>query len=120
MRKIKFRGKRVDNGEWVIGHGITQKPVTQIIHDKKGTLDFHVEVIPETVGQFTGLHDENGKEIFEADIVETVYGAFAIEWNDDTCKIQFSNGMDINDGEMYGMTKTVIGNLFDNPELITQ
>jgi hypothetical protein len=68
--------------------------------------------------QFTGLHDENGIEIYESDIVNTVYGSLVVEWNDDCCKWQYSNGMDINDGKMYGMSKWVIGNIYENPELV--
>jgi uncharacterized phage protein (TIGR01671 family) len=67
--------------------------------------------------QFTGLHDENGKEIYEGDIVNTLHGTLAVEFNDDTCKFQFSNGMDINDREMYGMSKMIIGNIYENPNL---
>lgn len=86
------------------------KPICEILQDKDDC---------EYFMQFTGLHDENGKEIYEGDIVNTVYGNFEVEWNDDCCKWQYSNGMDINDGEMYGMSKFVIGNMYENPELLT-
>lgn len=70
MREIKFRGRRVDNGEWVEGSLITKitpkevEPVfwTTLIHDGALTA---VEVDPATVGQFTGLLDKNGREIYE-------------------------------------------------------
>lgn len=69
-RQIKFRGKRVDNGEWVYGGIQIQHPHLQdhYIIDSDG---YRQRVIPETVGQFTGLLAKDGREVYEDDVVET-------------------------------------------------
>lgn len=87
-RTIKFRGKRIDNGEWVYGdleYNRAKNIVRIHTYDEDGEYLMQHSVDPETVGQFTGLHDKNGKEIYEGDIV--VYGCH--------CKhiVEFKYGM---------------------------
>jgi uncharacterized phage protein (TIGR01671 family) len=69
MREIKFRGKRVDNGEWSFGLPF-RNDYTNQWYLRNGLSWNDIEVIPETVGQFTGLYDKNGKEIWEGDIIQ--------------------------------------------------
>jgi uncharacterized phage protein (TIGR01671 family) len=64
------RGKRKDNGEWVDGNLVYTRTTTLGVVTEIYTLEMSYQVIPETVGQCTGLEDKNGKLIFEGDIVE--------------------------------------------------
>ena len=126
MRQIKFRGKRVDNGEWVYGFYVIDPQGNNRIYYQpfsKCTSNTYHFVDPATVGQFTGLLDKNGKEIWEGDVaidkrerkVKVVwvdeYACFALETIDDIVKGEYN--FSISD------TAQVIGNLHDNPSLLT-
>lgn len=136
MREILFRGERKDfPGGWV--YGWYQPPVkwgnnnfgTSISHFcDEGWLD-DTEVIPETVGQFTGLTDENGKQIFEGDIVEPVLTGGThkgFSWGRQVVVFdRGAFGLKSRRGEITPMCNyaanvrfKVWGNIHDNPELL--
>lgn len=139
MRKIKFRGKRLDNGCWVYGSLIKM--------DGSGYQSFifpfyksassmtcgqivaygMVGIDIETLGQFTGLYDKSGKEIFCHDILATNERdvIFMVVWDEETCGYKFRGNkssfdnlglLDIDLGSLKAME--IIGNIHDNWELI--
>jgi len=144
MRKIKFRGKRIDNGEWVYGYyyhdqrfknGYSCQDV-YIIRDK---LDQDFEVDPATVGQFTGLKDKNSKKIYKDDVckywMDSVWKHGYVFWNQGGFALKvFRMGVktvDVvfkfqtfipvpDDGEIMTDQFEVIGNIHDNPDLISE
>ncbi len=143
MRDYLFRGKRKDNGKWVYGYLVwTDNPIRRAFIIKKLVVDINncnvtildseiYEVIPETVGEYMGLTDKNGKLIFEGDIV--AFKRFATDY---IGKIVFNSrtyGFEIwrnTTVGAYGEKAThsinlsqhdkieVIGNIHDNPELL--
>ena len=136
MRDILFRGKRIDNDEWVYGsfcmdaleqfNGLCGVDGFIRLYDKaKGKMQTH-EVDRETVGQYTGLTDKNGKRIFEGDIVKRFWlGAeiiYCIKYEEENAsfigKALNTSGFTTfdHDGEMF----EIIGNIHDNPELLKE
>lgn len=128
MRPIKFRGKRVDTDEWIYGDLLTSNGTECEISDWDKVDYSRYDVIPETVGQFTGYLDENKQEVYEDDIVRCIDpdgeeyvttvrhdgGAFAIDVV--SCDYDYSAigwAIDVDVEEMR-----VIGNIYDNPELL--
>ena len=136
MRKeILFRGKHVDSGKWIYGYYVEQYGSHKIfLPYGVDSCGFDVcHVVPQTVGQFTGFYDIEGKPIYEGDIVDVLYdveyvGVAALRMG--KSYVVFSDGMfqkrkiTGNIGER-GCTlfitsdrHTVIGNIHDNPELL--
>lgn len=134
MRTIKFRGKTVNGNEWIFGTTISQGTI------KRKADKWFMEVgenkwkglQPGSLGQFTGLFDKNGKEIYEGDIIEYTHevcledgpgtfngvvcfrcGVFCIEEDEGSPLWQLEC-----ESEDYGGI-CVIGNIHDNPELLT-
>ncbi|CAG5001697.1 hypothetical protein DYBT9275_02723 [Dyadobacter sp. CECT 9275] len=128
MREIKFRGKRLDTHEWVYGWYVNKKKDKHQIVTSESI--FPVSVKDFTVGQFTGLIDKNGVEIYDGDrilysnVLErgegiiTFHLGFNIEWDLNT--VVTSNPSLISPLFYFGCAKEieVIGNIHDNPELI--
>ena len=118
MREILFRGKRKDNGEW--SYGSLQCFKGYSIFDT--IWKNFVVVNSKTVGQYTGLKDKNGMRIFEGDIVKTVEGPFKVVcehgafWLYD--ELLLSNDHLDFLGSYISSAIEVIGNIYDNPELL--
>lgn len=123
MREILFRGKRIDNGEWVEGFfsnetcdSVFSPMYEQANIIKKGT-GYWYSVIPNTVGQYTGLTDKNGKRIFEGDIVYDKYSNKAYISMEKGCWVlMYKEDWDFL--ETNASTCGVIGNIHDNSELL--
>ena len=135
-REILFRGKLKDKDEW-IGEWIegiycpcywdlymrrVEKPRIIILSNKKKTDGLWREVIPETVGQYTGLKDKNGVRIFEGDIVSIAkYGGLIYKVVYVPCRYELVNSKGVNCFvlDIYKSENIeVIGNIHDNPELL--
>ena len=136
MREILFRGKRTDNGEWFYGYYTNaryylDKKEMHIIFEQDVEVYPHSEfaggeeVIPETVGQYTGLTDKNGRKIFEGDIVKFYngdgeYSPYEVRWQDSGFSVLMNGNPDLFDelDDFFSRRCEIIGNIYDNPELL--
>lgn len=127
-RIIKFRGKQIDNGKWIIGSLVILENDRKFIiplgnnspSKKSPYIPYRYEVKHDTVGQFTGLHDKNGKEVYEGDIVKYIGNGLGDEFE---TEVKFEGaGFDpiaaiywMSDIEGVGCE--IIGNIHDNPRI---
>ena len=135
MRQMKFRGKSIETDKWIYGlysielitEGDEIIGYKHYIHDESLLHMPPIEIDPETVSQFTGLYDKGGKEIFEGDIVK-YYQPYAkrwdihiVEWDTHlACFALFeqNNKWAKESDWLKILDIEVIGNTYDNPELI--
>lgn len=127
MREIKFKGKRVDNGEWIYGFPIPDY-ILDISDFNQDCINWRcqlIEVENGSIGQYTGLHDKNGKEIYEGDILKfSDVDTAIVEWNSKYASFIVKPIQDYYfDSETLGHAieyseVEVIGNIYNNKELL--
>lgn len=120
MREIEFRAKRIDNGKWLISNGLKQIYDRVFLWNEE---DFAFkEVQNDTLGQYTGLRDKNGKKIFEGDIISHKYFGGGLGYDDVSYmdKVGYWYPFGNSDDGLYSPDVKVVGNIHDNPELMNK
>lgn len=129
MREILFRAKRIDNGEWVEGYLFRLSESLNPFIMLKNKSGEGYEVDGNTVCQYTGLCDKNGRKIWQYDIIsfldytstESGYSeqecVGIVVWDEETVSFQVTERLSAESYEVLDGC-SVIGNIFDNPELL--
>lgn len=132
--RYMFRAKRIDNGEWVEGFLVKKHGLFFIysVINSDTCRQSNYEVAPSTICQCTGLCDENGKKIYESDIVGFIdysstengysehYCIGQAVWDEETASFQVTERFSAESYEVLNRGCKAIGNIFDNPELLEQ
>ena len=124
QREIEFRGKQVDSGEWYFGYFVRDE-LSKLPYITSGGKAMH-EIIPETLGQFTGMKDMNGNKIFEGDIVRLDGKIFAVAYDKGAFGLHRDDNSRGNLFHWYNFCRLthepyvpeIIGNIHDNPDLL--
>ena len=124
MREIVFRGKRTDIGEWAYGSLLLWPDgEATILESKDGhTAVWKREINPDTVGQYTGLKDRDGKEIYEGDLLLFVGMVWEVGCNENLASFVLCTEYVIGSTPLGEMIRSfdfkISGNIHDNPELL--
>ena len=123
MRKILFKGKRIDNGGWIYGSPIFQDGYVLIRFWNSEEFKFEEHLVaPESVSEYTGLTDKNGTKIFEGDILKGMGGLHRVYFDISLACFEWAkiNGNWHESFSGFADEYEIIGNIHDNPELLKE
>lgn len=120
-REILFKAKRFDNGEWVEGYLMDEDYINIPFNELGGRFDEPIEIEPDTICQYTGLTDKNGKRIWENDILALGDIKWIVAWSVSECCYvakDITNNVSIGLLNIVKIKSVVMGNIFDDKELL--